>query len=402
MRTASLRTLLVLAVAASSWPAAPTSAQRIETVVMPFDGTGSDAIRSQVHEALGLDPRLRVAPLDERAPDAQILVTGSVSGRGARRTFEIAASDAGGNQIAVQSARVGRGAAGRRAVEEASLALIDEAIPRLPPPPAETPPEPAASEEPGREAGEASPSADAGPAPVGTDPALLSLVAGMVVRNRTSDVRLESGGSKVYDSGFYIELTAAAELRPLARDPGLARGLFVRAAYANAVGLGTQDCGPGGCQSYPTTFFRLYGDVGFLFDVGRVVEIGGGLGFGFEAYQIADNQVMPTAEYPYLRPAVRGRVRILDERVLIDAELGLRSLLGRARLGEAFGANGDSIGLDAGLGLTGLLDFGLLWRADFSWAGYWHSFAGGGTLDNGQSGADQGVRIGLMLGYGFR
>ena len=87
---------------------------------------------------------------------------------------------------------------------------------------------------------------------------------------------------------------------------------------------------------------------------------------------------------------------------MLDAEVGLRSLFGRDRLGTAFGPNGDSLGMDAGLGVTGLLDFGLTWRADFTWASYWHSFAGGGTLQNGQSGTDQGIRIGVMLGYGLR
>jgi hypothetical protein len=391
---------IALAVAAFVLPAS-ASAQRIGTVVMPFDGAGSDAIRGQVHEALGEDSRLDVAALDEGSPDARILISGSTSGRAARRTFELVASDAQGNELSTQSGRVGRGAAGRRAVGDATRALVDAAIPRLPPAPEEEQPIETDSTPTDTTPVEAEPAAAAAPTP-GSDPAILSLMAGAVFRNRTSEVRLENGGSQLYDSGFYIELAAAAELRPLAHDPGLARGLFVRAQYAHAVGLGTQDCGGGSCQRYDTTFFRVYGDVGFLFDLGRVVELGAGVGFGFEAYQIADNRVMPGVEYPYLRPAVRGRIRILEELVVLDAEVGLRSLFGRDRLGTAFGPSGDSLGMDAGLGITGLLDFGLTWRADFTWASYWHSFAGGGTLQNGQSGTDQGIRIGVMLGYGLR
>jgi len=132
------------------------------------------------------------------------------------------------------------------------------------------------------------------------------------------------------------------------------------------------------------------------------VEIGAGLGFGYDAYQIADNRVMPGVEYPYLRPSIRGRIRILEEIVVLDAEVGFRSLFGRDRLSTAFGPSGDSFGLDAGLGVTGIFDFGLTYRADFSWASYWHSFAGGGTLATATSGTDQGIRIGVMLGYGFR
>lgn len=396
----SIPLAIAVAVAASLLPTA-ASAQRIGTVVMPFDGAGADAIRAQVHEALGEDSRLDVAALDEGSPDARILVSGSTSGRASRRTFELVASDAQGNELATQSGRVGRGAAGRRAVGDATRALVDAAIPRLPPAPAEEEPIETDTTPAETTPVETRPAGEATPTP-GSDPAILSLLAGAVFRNRTSEVRLENGGSQLYDSGFYVELAAAAELRPLAHDPGLARGLFVRAQYAHAVGLGTQDCGGGSCQRYDTTFFRVYGDVGFLFDLGRVVELGAGVGFGFEAYQIADNRVMPGVEYPYLRPAVRGRIRILEELVVLDAEVGLRSLFGRDRLGTAFGPNGDSLGMDAGLGVTGLLDFGLTWRADFTWASYWHSFAGGGTLQNGQSGTDQGIRIGVMLGYGLR
>lgn len=399
MRTLRSSTPLALALALAAF-LLPTSvsAQRIGTVVMPFDGAGADAVRTQVHDALAEDSRLDVAALDEGSPDARILISGSTSGRAARRTFELVASDAEGNELATQSGRVGRGAAGRRAVGDATRALVDAAIPRLPPPPREEEP---VETTPTETTPVETPATEAAPTP-GSDPAILSLLVGAVFRNRTSEVRLENGGSQLYDSGFYVELAGAAELRPLAHDPGLARGLFVRAHYAHAVGLGTQDCGSGSCQRFDTTFFRVYGDVGFLFDLGRVAELGAGVGFGFEAYQIADNRVMPGVEYPYLRPSVRGRIRILEELVVLDAEVGLRSLFGRDRLGTAFGPSGDSLGMDAGLGITGLLDFGLTWRADFTWASYWHSFAGGGTLQNGQSGTDQGIRIGVMLGYGLR
>jgi hypothetical protein len=394
---------LTLATFALLLPSAVSAQRGIGAVVMPFDGPGSDTVRGQVHDALAEDPRLVVAPLDEGASDAQVLVSGSTSGRATRRTFELVASDAQGTELATQSGRIARGAAGRRAVADATRALIDAAIARLPPPPSTTQTETETTTT------ETEPR-DTTPTPAGpttsnpgTDPAIVTILAGAVFRNRNSDVRLENGGTQIYDSGFYVELALGLEVRPLAHDPGLARGLFLRGSYAHAVGLGTQDCPPSGtCQRYDTTFFRAYGDVGFLFDLGRVVEIGAGLGFGYDAYQIADNRVMPGVEYPYLRPSIRGRIRILEEIVVLDAEVGFRSLFGRDRLSTAFGPSGDSFGLDAGLGVTGIFDFGLTYRADFSWASYWHSFAGGGTLATATSGTDHGIRIGVMLGYGFR
>ncbi|MBX7193713.1 MAG: hypothetical protein K1X94_16780 [Sandaracinaceae bacterium] len=372
----------------------PAMAQRVGVVVMPFDGPGSDAIRSQVHEALGEDSRLDVAALDEGSPGAQILVSGSTAGRATRRTFEIVASDGEGNELATQSGRVGRGAAGRRAVADATRALLDAAIPRLPPPPAaEVEPDTTDTTPPPEEHHDsaATPSS-------GSDPAILGLFAGIVAHNRSTGIDLQGGLHRGYDS-VYVELAVAGELRPLAHDPSLARGLFVRASYAHAVALGTQYCPMGGsCQRYDTTFFRIYGDVGFLFDLDRVAELGAGLGFGFEANQIADNPILPGVEYPYLRPAIRGRIRILEELLVLDAEVGFRSLFGRDGLNAAYGTGGDSFGMDASLAATGLFDFGLTWRAEFGWSSYWHSFTGG----SGQSGTDQALRGTFLLGYGFR
>lgn len=391
----------LLAAAAFLLPSTGSAQRGIGAVVMPFDGPGSDAVRGQVHDALAEDPRLVVAPLDEGASDAQVLISGSTSGRAARRTFELVASDAQGTELATQSGRVGRGAAGRRAVADATRALMDTAIARLPPPPSSATTEIETETE--TETETQPPPQEAGPTTSpGSDPAIVAILAGAVFRNRTADVRLENGGSQIYDSGFYVELAAGLEIRPLAHDPGMGRGLFLRASYAHAVGLGTQDCGSGTCQRYDTTFFRAYGDVGFLFDLGRVVELGAALGFGYDAYQIADNRVMPGVEYPFLRPGIRGRIRVLEEMVVIDADVGFRALFGRDRLGTAFGPTGDSFGMDAGLGVTGIFDFGLMYRADFTWASYWHSFGGGGTLQTATSGTDQGIRIGVMLGYGFR
>jgi hypothetical protein len=94
-------------------------------------------------------------------------------------------------------------------------------------------------------------------------------------------------------------------------------------------------------------------------------------------------------------------VRLLQELVVLDADIGFRSIFSRANF-NGFGASGDSFGLDAGLGIGGLFDFGLLWRANFSWSNYWHSFSGTSTLMPGTSGTDGGIQVGLTVGYGRR
>ena len=372
----------------------------VDVQVETFRGAGGDDVQEIVTEVLQADGRVRVVS----GGNARLMIGGSVSGRATRRTAEFTARSSSGAELAQESARMGRGAAGRRAVTAAIQSLMDAALGNLSveasmtPPPSETRgggetgTGTETDTETGTDEAEAEPSGD-----TSGDPAILAISLGAVVRTRGADIRLQNGVGQTYD-GTYVEATARLELRPLAHDRGLARGLFLRLDYAHALGLGSRD--RSGAQ-YETVFFRAFGDVGFLFGLGDVVELGASIGFGWDSYSISANPVMPGVEYPYLRPGIRLRIRLVQELVVLDADLGFRSIFGRANF-TSFGSEGDSFGLDAGIGIGGLFDFGLLWRANFAWANYWHSFSGTATIEPASSGQDGGIQVGLTVGYGIR
>lgn len=373
----------------------------VDVHVETFEGAGADDVQEMVNSVLQEDGRIRVVSNG----DARLVIGGSVSGRATRRSVQFTARSSSGAELAQESARLGRGAAGRRAVATAIQSLMDAALGNLSVEASmtqttetetQTRTETETATE--TEAGESEAQQPGTSGDTSGEPAILALSIGAVVRTRSADIRLQNGGGQTYDSGAYMEATGRVELRPLAHDRGFGRGLFLRLDYAHAVGLGSRDTS--GAQ-YETVFFRAFGDVGFLFGLGDVIELGAALGFGWDAYKISTNPIMPGVEYPYLRPGIRLRVRLVQELVVLDADFGFRSIFGRANF-TSFGSEGDSFGLDAGIGIGGLFDFGLLWRANFAWANYWHSFSGTATLEPASSGQDGGIQFGLTVGYGIR
>ena len=285
------------------------------------------------------------------------------------------------------------GAAGRRAIAAALDALLDTALASLPPdrprerPVSEAPPPP--------------PPPEPEPASFGEDPAVLTIVVTGTVRSRSATIHLADSSVRTYDASPYFELGGRVELRPLAHEQSYARGVFAYADVAGALGLSSRRSDG---MSFPTSFYRLGISVGYLVPVGEVVEVGAGFGGGWDAYQLADNQTMPTVEYPYLRPAVRARFRVMGETVVIGLEGGYRALLGREGLSSAFGVDGASFGWDAGGSLSGTLDFGLVYAIEAGFTQYQHSFVEGSSwfIGQGTQGTDGGYRFAAAVGYAFR
>ena len=341
-----------------------------------------------------------------RATSADLVIAGTVTGSRRSRRLEVVASDGEGRELARQTIAVRSGGAGRRALDQGISDLLAAALPALaasPPPEAPTP-VPMAGE--ALDASEDEPAERPAPAPpsrasdgeLGPNPPLLALRVGVVVRTRDAETLLLAGSPRSWRSEpVYVELHAGVELRPLASADDLSRGLYLRAEFAAAVGLGSRD--PMG-RDVSTQFFRAGGDVGYLAPVGPVVEVGGGLGFGWDAYLLGANPNYPSVELPHLRPHLRSRLRLAGELVVIGVEAGLRIPVDRGALTAAFG-QGDTLGFDAGASVGGAADFGLSYALDLSWAGYWHGFSGGGAIGTGVNGVEHGFRLLVAAGYAF-
>jgi hypothetical protein len=393
----------------------------VPVAVLPFDGPGATGARSAVAAVLGDDARVEVLDLartDEAATregasadgeagieavagalEARLVVQGTVTGRGARRTVSLVARDASGRLVAAERARL---APGRRALATAIDSLLDAALPSLPA--AATPHEEAPREttHPEPSVTPASPSAPATASTTdafGEDPALLTLTIAPALRSREASITLDDATTRGYAASPYFELGGAIELRPLAHEHSYARGVFARAEAGGALALASRRADG---TSVTTTFYRLSLALGYLVPIERVLELGAGIGGGWDAFQLAANQTMPTVEYPYLRALVRARVRIFGELLVADVEAGYRGIFGREGLSTAFGAQGDGFGWDVVARIAGTVDLGVCWAVEGGYAQYVHAFAGGGALGNGTRGTDGGYRVAASVGYAFR
>jgi hypothetical protein len=375
-------------------PVAIVHAQsRVRVSVDDFTGPGAAGARRSVVSALEDDARVEVV-----GAGGDVVLAGAVGGRGRRRFVTITARDARGAEIGHRRARV----ASASAIEQAVAALVDAATQRAPastpsdtavatttttPSPTETrlahataPPPPASSS-------------------FGAPVPLLVLAAGAVLRSRETNVDVAGGMTRTYHASPFVELYARVEARPLGADPSYARGLYLWGDIGYAVGLSSQL--PDRTQ-VSTTFLRMSAHAGYLIPLASFLEVGASFGVGWERYDLGANVVLPTIDYPYLRPAVRARFRIVDELFVIGVEAGYRALLSREGLSTSFGTNGDSFGYDLAASVSGSLDFGLFYGVEAGWAQFVHAFGGTAAIAPGTGGTDGGYRVALTLGYALR
>lgn len=393
---------------------------RVPVAVLPFGGPGATAARRAAIGVLETEPRVTVT--DEGIADAaaertgagssgasgvegfarqiqaRVVIQGVLSGRGARRRLTLTARDAHGADIATRTTRMRGGAAGRRAIAAALDGLLDTALASLPP---DRPRERSVTEEPPPPP----PEPPSEPTSFGDDPAILAITVTGALRSRSASIHLDDSSVRTYDASPYFELGGRVELRPLAHQADYGRGLYVYAEAGGALGLASRR--PDG-SSVTTTFYRLALSAGYLVPVGEIVEVGVGVGAGWDAFQLAGDPamptVMPTVEYPYLRPAARARFRVMGETVVIGLEGGYRVLFAREGLSSAFGRTGASFGWDVGGSLSGTLDVGLVYSVEAGFTQYQHSFdsRSAGDIGQGVSGTDGGYRFSVGVGYAFR
>lgn len=407
--------------------AIPASAQ-VRVGVMPFGGAGGSGARRQVQSALEDDGRVSAIDLDtvdgaaERSGagsggedgiadaaselGARVIVQGNVSGRGRRRRLTLTARDETGRQIGRAGGAM-RGAGVARAVRS----LLGEALEGLPPEPEEpeeAAPEPVMDEEPIGD-DEVEPPSDERPLQQRAPWLNAQFVLG--IRTRDASVTLADTTNREWNARpVYAELGLRAEVRPFASSTDLLRGLYGNFFFANSVGL--QSTRVSGCTptdaddcKIDTNFFRVAFAVGFLFPLIDILDLGVEFGAGWDVYNIETNDVLPSAEYVYLRPALRSRLRLVDEIVGIDFELGVRPVVSRGEIG--YGQGGDTIGFDVGGGLSGSIPLaggiGLTYGVQLAWVSYWLSYAEpeAPSAMDATTGTDQGVRVMFAVGLGL-
>ncbi len=226
---------------------------------------------------------------------------------------------------------------------------------------------------------------------------VISIGAG--IRSRDATIHVGGGMTRTYHASPFAEIYARVDARPLGNDPTYARGLFLWGEAGYALGLSSQL--PDRTQ-VSTTFLRLGAHVGYLLPIDSWLEVGASFGFGWERYDLGANVVLPAIDYSYLRPALRVRVRIVGELLVIGVEGGYRALLSRGGLSDAFGPGGDSYGYDFGATISGTTDFGLFYGVEAGYASFVHAFSGMGASAQGIDGTDGGYRFLATLGYALR
>lgn len=404
---------------------------RAQTIaVAPFAGRRSSVVRRMASRALprgveqvrtrSADRVARRAGVEGLAESgvaafavevgADLVLQGRISGRRSSSVVELLFRAADGTELVrgeVEWRRAGRRFRRElqlqleRLYEQATVALDAHLAP--PPEPEPSPPEPAPEpfvfEEP--------PTVEEEPAAQDdTDGlALFAATAGLAIRTRTTDIRLTGGGRRRYatNSGVYPELLVAVEGRPFANDSHLGRGLFIRGLFAHSIGL-LSETQLGAVVS--SNFLRLGLHAGFMVPLGELVELGLSFGAGFDGYYLGSNDVLPDAEYMWLRPGVRARFRLMQETVVVELDAAYRAVLSEGELRRAFGEEGDAHGVDVGFGVGGNLlegmDVGLTWAIRASYVSYFMSFDGMANAATGESGVEESIRVSLSAGYSFR
>jgi hypothetical protein len=218
------------------------------------------------------------------------------------------------------------------------------------------------------------------------------------MRGRTARVSLADSIDRVHDVDVFPELVLGFELRPMARKGRYAAGLVTRVDASFSLALDGAD--PEG-SSVDTNAFRLSLAAGYLVPVGDWLEVGASAGFGYDAFVLGDNTVLPSSQYLYARIAGMARASLVGSLLRAEAELGGRFSPSTGDLGAAFSESDGARGFDLGLGVGGELDVGFAYAARFGFTRYELDFKGAGSAATGNGGSDRGWSVSLQLGYGL-
>lgn len=389
--------------------AADAAAQARTVAVADLEGRGSGAAR-----------RVIVDGLEERGYEivgdgADARVEGSAASRGQRwridlRVLDAAGEEAGRVRMRVRGARgvsrlvarldsVLEGMAGAGAAdaspsgeavsdsEPAEGTSSEATSPDAPDPVAGAPdaadPEPASAPTPSDAPDGASADADDLPIQV-----LAQLGAG--VRSRAIELLSPDGDAAAYRADAYFEITARAQAR-------FFDVAFVRARFGSSIGLSSEREDPS-LGEVDTLFVWIRADAGASVWIDDTVELGAAFGLGWDRYELAFNELVPTAEYVHLRPALVTGYRLVGRLLVLDAELGVRVPLGVGDLEGLYGVDHDTIGVDGVARFRGTIDPGFTWAVEAGFRQYWLEFARG---EGAVTGRDHGWHATGYAGWLF-
>lgn len=408
---------------------APTfAAAQGRAVVLEFGGgrNGAQARRAVV---ASLDGVIEVIPLETveqaartqhvdlssaegagaaaRAAGADLVISGSVSGRGARARTRLVVRDTAGRELASRRAGPPFGRQAQSALGDQAITMVQEAQNAL------ARSGGGASADGGRDGGGGAYASDtgepggdgedeeegeAGDRTPGAAPLLRALV-GLDARTRSAEVTLDDRGTRGYSAGLYPELMLAVELRPLAHSKGAVSGLFLGIEAAHSVGLSSAL--EGMTDTLGSSSLRFAGAIGWLVPFADgAVAIGPVLGGGIDGFTLDANTVFASSSYGYLRFGLGARIVLAGDALALGLSAGYRLVLGVGELAAAFGESATAYGLDVRAELGGALDVGFAYALRAGYESYGLGFEGGpGTLGQGVDGSDSALRVQLLVGW---
>ena len=217
---------------------------------------------------------------------------------------------------------------------------------------------------------------------------------GASVRNRAGEVALENGEERRYELGAYSELVARIALRPFGGRDTLARGLEARTWFAHSLGLDTESVG----NSSGSSFLRFGADIGWLGPATRRTELGVGFGFVFDGYYIGSSTEFPNARYLALRPELRLRQQVREEKLALDFGVAYRAVVFERGITDRFGSDLQIRAFDLTGAVMGQLK-AFTWALRLTWVSYLFELDGNATEALATDGHDHSVRMEILVGW---
>jgi len=405
-------------------------------VVLDFSGRGSGAARNAVVRAATdkLDlarsrdvesaARNLGADLSQPAGIAAVaqdqgltlIITGEVTGRGARARTHIHVFDDQGNEVAYREADRPVGGARRRRIQQAAAEALDQALGAVAERRREEELARQREEEAARQAALAAQSQqgdededDEASGPPGGLP-LIAAFIGIDGRTRDAQADFTGGGGRRYDLSMYPELSLRLESFPLGSSSSAAKGLYAQLDLAFALALSSQELNMAGDPvDIDTSAWRLLFQLGYLYPLSDdAFRIGALVGFGLDSFSLGDNGVMASTKYTYLRIGAVADARLYQDLVRARLDIGYRIVFGVGDIGNgtdpnALGDDASGGAFDLGVSLGGRIDMGLSYALRFGFTRYSFDFSGttGSGIPPDSSFTDKGLNLSVQVGYTF-